>query len=132
MMLYNDKGDDITARIRQGPLLITDIYVLQGKQNSPLGIECMEDLDMLIVSLYKFQILLEKSLTLNIFVRKYLTEQLEEIFNKHILFISGTAKERYKFILENNPTLLKKFPLQLIASMIGITPTQLSRIRNKK
>ena len=51
---------------------------------------------------------------------------------KNLAFLKGTAKDRYQFILENNPSLLKKFPLRLIASIIGITPTQLSRIRNKK
>jgi ribosomal protein L10 len=52
--------------------------------------------------------------------------------NSQYLFLTGTAKERYQFILENKPELLKKFPLRFIASMIGITPTQLSRVRNKK
>jgi hypothetical protein len=48
------------------------------------------------------------------------------------LFLTGTAKERYQRILENNPEMLRKFPLRFIASMIGITPTQLSRVRKKK
>ena len=65
-------------------------------------------------------------------VRKYQKEQMLEMAKRYRLFIAGTAKERYQFMIENNPNLLKKFPLRFIASLIGITPTQLSRIRNKK
>jgi ribosomal protein L10 len=65
-------------------------------------------------------------------VRKHQKEQLLEMANSQYLFLTGTAKERYQFILENKPELLKNFPLRFIASMIGITPTQLSRVRNKK
>jgi len=55
-----------------------------------------------------------------------------EMAKRYYLFIAGTAKERYQFIIDNNPNLVKKFPLRFIASIIGITPTQLSRIRNNK
>lgn len=74
--------------------------------------------------------LLETNLALNIVMREYITENAINMGKRHLQFLTGTAKERYQFILENNPNLLKKFPLRLIASMIGITPTQLSRIRH--
>jgi hypothetical protein len=69
---------------------------------------------------------------LNIVIRQHLREQIITLGQSHLLFLTGTAKERYKFILENNQELLKNVPLRFIASMIGITPTQLSRIRKKK
>ena len=64
-------------------------------------------------------------------MREYITENAVEMGRRHLLFLTGSAKERYLFILENHPNLLKKLPLRLIASLIGITPVQLSRIRNK-
>jgi hypothetical protein len=48
------------------------------------------------------------------------------------MFLNGTAKERYQYLLATNPSLLEKFPLKFVASMIGVTPTQLSRIRKEK
>ena len=65
-------------------------------------------------------------------MREHIIKITIEMGKKNLAFLKGTAKDRYQFILENNPSLLKKFPLRLIASIIGITPTQLSRIRNKK
>jgi CRP-like cAMP-binding protein len=45
--------------------------------------------------------------------------------------ISLTAEQRYEKILKEVPELLQKAPLQYIASMIGITPRHLSRLRKK-
>jgi CRP-like cAMP-binding protein len=46
-------------------------------------------------------------------------------------FIMLTGEERYAKLLEEEPELLQKIPLQYIASMLGITPRHLSRLRNK-
>ena len=61
-----------------------------------------------------------------------MSKQILEIGEFYFAFITGTGKERYKMILEKNPNFLKKFPIRIIASLIGVTPTQLSRIRNIK
>ncbi len=41
------------------------------------------------------------------------------------------ANERYKELIATHPNLETRIPLQYIASYLGITPTQLSRIRKK-
>lgn len=45
--------------------------------------------------------------------------------------ITLTAEQRYEKIVEEEPELLQQVPLQYIASMLGITPRHLSRLRNK-
>lgn len=44
-----------------------------------------------------------------------------------LLAMSG--EERYKFIFGNNPSLFNEVPLKYLASMIGMTPESMSRIR---
>lgn len=41
-----------------------------------------------------------------------------------------TAKQRYAKLLKTEPHLLQQIPLQYLASMLGVTPRHLSRIRN--
>jgi CRP-like cAMP-binding protein len=45
--------------------------------------------------------------------------------------LSMTAEERYNLFFENNRELFNQVPLQYIASMLGMSPETLSRIRKK-
>ncbi|MEO0898129.1 MAG: hypothetical protein AAFY71_17090 [Bacteroidota bacterium] len=132
IIIYKENGDEITARIRENNSFIIDPFRLKGIEVSPLGIECLADQSLLVAPISKLTKLFETNLAWNIVIRKQLMEQMADIAQSQYLFLTGNAKERYNYIIENNPGLLKKFPLHFIASMIGITPTQLSRIRNKK
>ncbi|MBP6588908.1 MAG: Crp/Fnr family transcriptional regulator [Chitinophagaceae bacterium] len=40
-----------------------------------------------------------------------------------------SAEERYQLLLKNEPDLLRQIPLQYLASILGVTPRHLSRIR---
>jgi CRP-like cAMP-binding protein len=44
--------------------------------------------------------------------------------------ITLTAEQRYQKLVREEPELLQQVPLQYIASMLGITPRHLSRLRN--
>ncbi|MBC7886745.1 MAG: Crp/Fnr family transcriptional regulator [Ferruginibacter sp.] len=41
-----------------------------------------------------------------------------------------TARQRYEKMLRKEPTLIQQIPLQYLASILGVTPRHLSRIRN--
>ena len=45
--------------------------------------------------------------------------------------ISYTAEERYQELMKTNPDFIKRFPQNMIASYLGITPETLSRIRKQ-
>jgi CRP/FNR family transcriptional regulator, anaerobic regulatory protein len=44
--------------------------------------------------------------------------------------ITLTAEERYAVLMKEEPALLQQIPLQYLASILGVTPRHLSRIRN--
>jgi CRP/FNR family transcriptional regulator, anaerobic regulatory protein len=44
--------------------------------------------------------------------------------------ITLTAEERYEVLMKEEPALLQQIPLQFLASILGVTPRHLSRIRN--
>ena len=50
--------------------------------------------------------------------------------SRHDLIVL-TAEQRYEKLLTTEPHLLQQIPLQHLASMLGVTPRHLSRIRNK-
>lgn len=132
LVIFKENGEEITARLLQEYSFVADVFGVRNQQSTPIGIECLEATSMLVAPIEKANKLLETNLAFNILIREYITTNAAEMGRNHLLFLTGTAKERYQFIVENNPNLLKKFPLRYIASMIGVTPTQLSRIRNNK
>lgn len=54
---------------------------------------------------------------------------LEERVNSHLFM---TAEERYNKLFELQPELFNQVPLQYLASMLGMTPETLSRLRKKQ
>lgn len=44
----------------------------------------------------------------------------------------STAKQRYKNLMETNPTIIRRVPLGVVASLLGVTQETLSRIRSQK
>lgn len=53
---------------------------------------------------------------------------LEERVNAHLFM---TAEERYQKLLSEQPNLFNQVPLQYLASMLGMTPETMSRLRKK-
>ncbi|MET0945519.1 MAG: cyclic nucleotide-binding domain-containing protein, partial [Flavobacterium sp.] len=45
-------------------------------------------------------------------------------------FILLSGEQRYEKLLKEDPKVLQQIPLQYLASMLGVTPRHLSRIRN--
>lgn len=128
----NDKGDEITDEIVQKSNFLSDIISVRTGEKSPIIIEIIEKSIVLVANMASVWDLLEHNVTFNILIREYIGDRAMELVKRHLLFLNGTAKERYQYILETNPEILKKFPLKYIATMIGVTQTQLSRIRKEK
>lgn len=125
-------GSEVTLRVSEKNSFVTELLSMRTREKTPISIKALEATTMLIAYERDINRLSETNLTLNRLLREHMAENVEKQAKLYLLFLTGTAQERYRFILENNPNLLKSVPLRFIASMIGITPTQLSRIRNKK
>ncbi len=125
-------GTVTTANILQENKFMLDLISIKTKEPTAMGIEFLEPSSVLVTSVTDMDRLLEQNLTFNFLYREYISEIVVGLGKKHFSFLTSDSKERYQFILQNSPHLIKKFPLRLIASMIGITPTQLSRIRKDK
>jgi CRP-like cAMP-binding protein len=49
-----------------------------------------------------------------------------------VTHLAMTAEERYQQLLQFNSQLFNEVPLQYLASMLGMTPETLSRLRKKR
>ena len=98
---------------------------------SKYNIEAVEDCDVLLLTKANFQELVN---TAPIFVSVLRTMDYnyqiasQERINSTISF---SAEERYLNLLATNPALIQRFPQNMIASFLGVSPETISRIRNK-
>ncbi len=97
---------------------------------SEICIETLEDSTLVEIDHSKYRELLEKYEDLKWYHIKYLEKHwVKEKEPVEISLLDGEAKERYLSFIAENPLLAKRVPLYHLASKLGITPTQLSRIR---
>ena len=105
--------------------------VLQ-KSNSYLYFQALTDCDLLVCNYYDFALLFDKHRDLERLVR--IVIELEWVIKKEqreLRLVLTDAEERYKYFQNEYPGLENLIPQYHIASHLGITPIQLSRIRAK-
>jgi len=127
--MNNNNEEELVGMISDKNNLIADMTSTRTNKPTPIAIQAIEPTTLLVADMKHVEALFETNLTFNRLVREFMSDSVVNLVKLYILFINGKAKERYRYVIESNPELLKKVPLRVIASMIGVTPTQLSRIR---
>ncbi len=67
----------------------------------------------------------------NVLEKRFIAKCFLQIESRVFDFIALSAEERYLKYFEQNKSLFNQVPLQYIASVLGMSPETLSRIRNK-
>lgn len=98
---------------------------------STITLECLTDCEILSANYNDVNDLLEQNIELATFGRK-LFEKIFSSFEKRTLELSTlSATERYKKFVDSYSNVIHKIPQYHIASFLGITPIQLSRIKKE-
>lgn len=92
-------------------------------------LEALTNCQILQVPISFFVEALEKYPAIHTIQYKLLAELFERKSQREVDLLRLTAKERYLKFKKNTPHLLQQIPQYHIASYLGITPTQLSRIK---
>ncbi|MEW5815032.1 MAG: Crp/Fnr family transcriptional regulator [Spirochaetota bacterium] len=104
---------------------------IDPKKKSIVNIQALTPVTLICISYSKFMELIHKFPQVNLFLQKMMSAHLERKQEKEIRFLSNEAIDNYKYFNHKYPGLEKIIPLYHIASYLGITPTQLSRIRQQ-
>jgi CRP/FNR family transcriptional regulator, anaerobic regulatory protein len=128
---YINEGLDITSRFMEEGFIVTSwpSYYTQKPGNefvealeeTTLGCLSYSDIQQLYIDFPEFNIVGRKQVEYAF----YLAEQRTQMLRKH------TAEEKYKFFLDNHPTLLQRVSLKHIATYLGMNHETLSRVRSK-
>lgn len=105
---------------------------LLTKEDSYLNIEALEDSLLIFIDFEKYKELIEKYSEFKTFYINYLEKNWVIIKERNeISLIIDDATTRYENFIKNNPNIGNRIAQHHIANHLGITPTQLSRIRKK-
>jgi CRP-like cAMP-binding protein len=97
---------------------------------SEFSIETLEDSILIQMNYKKYRELIFQNEDLKNFYIAYLEKNwVIEKEQREISLVMENATERYLKLLKKHPDISERIPLLHIASHLGITPTQLSRIR---
>lgn len=130
--IYAIKGDkEVTQWISTPEYFLTDIASFTFNTPARWNMQALTDCELYTIDKDTYNKLGEKVPDWHKLEKLFITKCfiiLEERVNSHLFM---TAEERYQHFLSFQPELFNQVPLQYLASMLGMTPETLSRMRKK-
>lgn len=129
--LITEEGREHNKTLFSPPALLGSLAALIQKSPSRLTFEALTDCSFLYADYEAVSRIYDVHSDLNTFSRKMLEQFFIEKENREIELLTLQAKDRYLNLRTSIPNIDQLISQYQIASYIGITPTQLSRIRKE-
>lgn len=121
-------GHEITDCLISGPGSVLSPTADLGAP-APSSVEVLSDSEIISIDLALVGRLLKTNLAANHLYIRLLTKAWCEHFETRRVVSQLRAKDRYLWFLDNHPDLISRVPNKYIASLLGMTPVTLSRLR---
>lgn len=110
---------------------IADLYSFLTEQASLFNIEAIENCELLLITKFSREQLLNKVPSFERYFRILVENNLIATQKRLMGNLSETAEEKYTNLINNFPGCIQRIPQHMIASYLGITRETLSRIRSQ-
>ena len=128
---YEINDGEVTTMINTKHNIVTAHTSFTLQRASMQYIQSITDAELLVMSHDSMQELYDKSPKWDRLGRLITERVYGYVEGRVVDYLSLSPEERYRKLIQENAKLIKNVPLRYIASMLGITPETLSRIRNK-
>jgi CRP-like cAMP-binding protein len=126
-----ENGDDVTLMLRWENQFVASHDSVILNQPSRFIYQALEDTTLMELDYSKVESILDNNPKLsshrNIFLLRMLAEALERMES----FVLFTPEERYLQLLKDKPDIFNRVHNKYLATLLGITPVSLSRIRKR-
>ena len=129
---FNKDGKEITFQFFFEGQAVASIDSFLNNQPSLYTIESIEPSIIYSISKDKFEEIYQLFPEFKERFQELMYQRFRNYANLFLSRIKDSPKERYDDLILNHPQIIKRVPQHYIASYLGITPTSLSRIRNRK
>ena len=127
----NKEGKEYSKQFFMAPSIIGAYTSLLTKQPNKIAQQALTDCEIIAADYRKIEALFDKFHDLERLGRKIAEYYFLEKEQKEIEMALLDADKRYLIMRERFPNIEQRIPQYYIASYLGISPTQLSRIRKK-
>lgn len=124
-------GEEITKWFSTSGYFAVDLSGFLDHEASKVNYQALTDTKLLTISKADYDKIGDKVPQWDKLEKMFLIKCFSVLENRVISHLSMNAEERYKQLFDFNPMLFNQVPLIYIASMLGMTPETLSRIRHK-
>nr|WP_315225002.1 Crp/Fnr family transcriptional regulator [uncultured Flavobacterium sp.] len=128
---YNvdDKGNEHINQFALEGWWSSDMSSFFSGEASFYTIDALEETDVLLITSEDFEKLTLQVPIMDRYFRLLFQNSLISKERRLISSHTHSAEEKYKYIMANNPDLVKRVPQNLLASFLGLTPETLSRLK---
>jgi len=127
---YSDKKV-ITHWIFGKDQIVTDVSGFFLREPAKWNIQALTDTTVYTLTYANYQQLRDKIPEWDNYEKLFLIKLMSALENRVYALLSMSAEERYQYLFTADSNMFNELPLQYLASMLGMTPETLSRIRAK-
>jgi CRP/FNR family transcriptional regulator, anaerobic regulatory protein len=127
---YSKEGKEITTYITGENTFLASLYSFYKQQPSKEYVRALADSEVWLIHFNDLKKLKAESEAFKTFYITAMENLVVGMDETRTNLITLTAEERYAVLMKQEAALLQQIPLQYLASILGITPRHLSRIRN--
>ncbi|MDB5144626.1 MAG: hypothetical protein JWQ66_3339 [Mucilaginibacter sp.] len=124
-------GDEVTLMLRWENKFIASHDTIILQQPSRFIYQALEDTVLMEIDYHKAQPLMDNNPKLSALRNKFLLTMLGESIHRVEAFIMLSPEERYLQLVREKPDIVNRVPNKYLATLLGITPVSLSRIRKR-
>lgn len=129
----DEKGDkEVTQWISTAGTFVTDLAGLIFDAPSRFNIQALSDCELYTISKENYNKIVTLVPAWPALEKLFIAKCFITLENRMFGQLSKNAEQKVIELMELNPSLFNQVPLQYIASMLGMTPETLSRIRAKR
>ncbi len=111
---------------------ITDYQAYFKETPATISVDCIEECELLCLSLYNREKLCAEMHKIEHFFRKKSNTGYVALQQRILSLLNNSAKERYEQLLQLYPKLFQKVPKTLIAAYLGVSRETLSRFNSSQ
>lgn len=130
-IFYTKEGIEVNTTFCLENSMVCSFSSLVNETASDVSIQALEDSDVLVMSRTDLLSLYNRSNTLQNLGRLLVEKECIRLSDRLASLSFESAKEKYSKLLIENPDIVRRVPIQHIASYIGVSRETLSRIRSQ-